>query len=116
MSGSVQAPGVAEMIKKSMLIVIFGLLFSVAGSAIGGGDAAAGQIKASGCAGCHGADGAGIGDNPSLAGLDYEGLVSSMASYRSKDREDMMMNMLFASMSDEDIADLAAYFSSVASQ
>jgi cytochrome c553 len=82
----------------------------MAGPAFADGDAAAGETAAVGCIGCHGADGNGVGENPPVTGFEYEALVTSMTAYRSKEREEMMMNMLFASMSDEDIANLAAYY------
>ena len=104
------------MIKKSMLVVVLGLLFSVAGPALADGDAAAGEAAAVGCIGCHGADGEGVGENPPVVGFDYEALVASMTAYRSKEREEMMMNMLFASMSDGDIANLAAYYASMTAE
>lgn len=102
------------MIKKSMIIVVSGLLFSVTGSAIADGDAGAGETESAACAGCHGSDGLGLGGYPAIAGLDYQTLISKMAAYRSKEKEDIMMNMLFESMGDEEIADLASYFSSLA--
>lgn len=104
------------MIKKSMLVIALGLLFSVAGPAFAGGDAAAGEAAAAGCIGCHGADGKGVGENPAVVGFEYEALIASMTAYRTKEREEMMMNMLFASMSDEDIANLAAYYSSMTAE
>ena len=103
-------PKVTEMIRKSMLMMILGLLLSMAGPAFADGDAAAGETAAAGCIGCHGADGTGVGENPSITGFEYEVLVTNMTAYRSKEKEEMMMNMLFASMSDEDIANLAAYY------
>jgi cytochrome c553 len=36
-----------------------------------------------------------------------------MQAYKSGEKEDPMMNMLVAPLSDEDIADLAAYFGSL---
>jgi cytochrome c553 len=106
-------PKVVEMTKRPIYILFLGFLFLTAGQAMAGGDAAAGQASASGCAGCHGADGAGVEPNPGIAALDYEYLVKSMSAYRSKEKEDMMMNMLFASMTDQDIENLAAYFASL---
>ncbi len=78
------------------------------------GDAAAGKEKSSACASCHGADGIGtMGTNPNLAGQKEEYLVSATKAYRDGTRSNGMMKMFAASLSDEDIANLAAYYSSL---
>lgn len=66
------------------LAIVSALL--AAGSVITDGDIDAGQQKASTCAGCHGANGEGMGDNPPVAGLDSEALNSSMKAYKSAGR------------------------------
>ncbi len=93
------------------LIIVGAVL--VTGQVMAGGDVTAGEDKAAACAGCHGANGEGSGDNPAIAGLDVELFKSGMQAYKSGEKEDPMMNMLVAPLSDEDIADLAAYFASL---
>ncbi len=93
-------------------LIIVGALLAT-GQVMAGGDVAAGEGKAASCVGCHGANGEGFGDNPAIAGLDVELFKSSMQAYKSGEKEDPMMNMLSAPLSDEDIADLAAYFGSL---
>ena len=93
-------------------LIIVGALLAT-GQVMAGGDVAAGEGKAASCVGCHGANGEGFGDNPAIAGLDVELFKSSMQAYKSGEKEDPMMNMLVAPLSDEDIADLAAYYASL---
>lgn len=95
------------------LIIVAALLAT--GQVIAGGDVNAGEEKAATCAGCHGPNGEGFDENPPIAGLDIELFKTSMQAYKSGEKEDPMMNMLVAPLSDEDIADLAAYYASLAS-
>lgn len=84
-----------------------------AGSALAGGDPAAGESKAANCAGCHGANGEGMGDNPALAGMDKAAFEEAMNAYKSGERENAMMQMFAGQLSDQDIHDLAAYYASL---
>lgn len=74
------------------------------------GDVAAGRDKAKGCANCHGADGKG---RVPLAGKKADYLAEQLRAYRAGTRKEQMMNMLAKGLSDQDIADLAAYFASL---
>jgi predicted CXXCH cytochrome family protein len=62
------------------------------------------------CTGCHGVDGGGVGTFPPLAGKTREYLAQQLRDYRSGARENPMMNTLSASLTDEEIAALAAHF------
>lgn len=78
------------------------------------GDAAAGKAKSSTCAGCHGANGiATIDMYPNLAGQNEGYLVKAIKSYRDGARQDPMMGAMAKPLSDADIDNLAAYFSSL---
>lgn len=91
--------------------LLVGCLFS--GSALAGGDADAGQAASATCAACHGADGnSTIPTNPKLAGQYESYLVHALKAYRSGDRQNAIMGGFAAALSDQEIADLAAYFSS----
>lgn len=85
--------------------------------AFAAGDAAAGKTKSMLCASCHGAAGVAVADMyPNLAGQNQPYLVSSLKAYRDKERNGGMaaiMQMQAANLSDADIDDLAAYFSSL---
>ncbi len=77
------------------------------------GDPAAGKQKAQICAACHGPDGNSVNPVwPSLAGQSAEYLRKQMQDFREKARNNDQMSPMAANLSDTDIADLAAYFSS----
>jgi cytochrome c553 len=97
---------------KALLIAIFMLLG--ANVALACGDVSAGEAKAANCAGCHGAKGEGAGDNPPLAGLDKAYHVEQLKAYKSGERENAMMQMFASQLSEEDMADIAAYYASLA--
>ena len=91
-----------------------GLLLVTANVALAAGDAAAGKAKAGSCAGCHGA--AGISANPmwpNLAGQKDAYLVKQMKAFRDGTRNDPMMSPMAKPLSDADIDNLAAYYSSL---
>ena len=97
------------------VFVIVTALFTglLAGSAFGQGDAAAGQAKSALCATCHGADGnSAIAMNPKLAGQNASYLVKQLNDYKSGARVNATMAAMAAGLSDEDIADIAAWYSS----
>ena len=75
------------------------------------GDAAAGQALAKNCAACHGETG--IASNPAwptIAGQTPGYLVNVLKAFRAGLRKDPMMAGVARSLSDADIANLAAYF------
>jgi cytochrome c553 len=90
--------------------------FAFAGTAAAAkaGNAAAGKQKAAVCAACHG-DGNKTLDNsyPRLAGQYPDYLEKALKEYRSGKRTNLVMKGQAASLKDEDIADLAAYFGSL---
>ncbi len=71
--------------------------------------------KTKGCAGCHGAQGISAEGTsyPNLAGQKEAYLVKALKAYRDKTRQAPLMNGMAAGFSDEDIANLAAYYSSL---
>jgi len=77
------------------------------------GNAAAGQAKASNCAGCHGADGKGQAPNPALAGLKADYFVAQLKAFKSGKRKNALMKMMAGNLSDEDMENLAAYYASL---
>ena len=75
------------------------------------GDAAAGQGKSAICAACHGADGNSLVPNwPKLAGQHPAYLERQLALIKSGAREVPEMLGISAGLSEQDMADLAAYF------
>ncbi|MDX1458221.1 MAG: cytochrome c [Marinobacter sp.] len=81
------------------------------------GDVEAGKTKAAVCMACHGQNGmAQIPSYPNLAGQNEAYLVNALNAYRSKQRnggQAPIMQGQAAALSDDDIANLAAYFSSL---
>lgn len=76
------------------------------------GDAAKGKTKAAACAACHGADGnSANGEWPKLAGQHASYIAAQLHAYKSGERKDPIMAGQAATLSDQDIADVAAYFS-----
>jgi cytochrome c553 len=96
------------------LVYMFGLAASLAaGVVLAGGDPQAGKEKSAVCAGCHGVDGnSEIGANPRLAGQYYSYLYHALKQYQLKKRDDILMQNMVANLSDQDLKDLAAWFSS----
>jgi cytochrome c553 len=77
-------------------------------------DAAAGKLAARACAVCHGAIGiSAVPDAPNLAAQPQMYLSSQLRAFRSGGRRHEVMNVIAKPLSDDDIDNLAAWFSSV---
>ena len=88
-------------------------LLLLATPASAGGDAARGKELSTTCAACHGADGNSPNPMyPILAGQYPDYLVHSLKAYKSGDRQNAIMAGFAASLSEQDMEDLAAYFAS----
>lgn len=75
------------------------------------GNAAAGESKAAVCGACHGIAGQStIGANPKLAGQNARYLMKQMQDIKSGARNVALMTGLLNNSSDQDIADIAAYY------
>jgi cytochrome c553 len=99
--------------KKLIFFVLLSLFALQSGPSVAG-DAAAGKAKSATCAACHGADGISGNDIwPNLAGQKEGYLVAQLKAFRAGERSNPMMSPMAAPLSDADIADLAAYFSSL---
>ncbi len=86
--------------------------------AVQAGDVEAGKIKALMCTGCHDGEGTRINRPeiyriPKLAGQIEGYLVKALKDYRAGLRDNPNMQAIAASLSDQDIEDLAAYFASL---
>ena len=98
--------------KNNTLILIACLLFVLPVTVSAAGDAAAGKDKSSSCAGCHGANGEGMGENPKLSGMPTDKFSKAMQDYKTGAKKHMMMEMIAKGLSDQDIANLAAFYAS----
>ena len=77
------------------------------------GDAAAGQVKSALCGSCHGADGnSPLAMNPKLAGQSARYMVKQLQDFKSGARAGVTMAAMVLSLSDQDMEDLAAWYSS----
>ncbi|MBN9586213.1 MAG: cytochrome C554 [Afipia sp. 62-7] len=77
-------------------------------------DAKAGRKKAQMCAACHGIDGLSkMPVAPNIAGSPAMYLEKQLKAFRSEERKDETMNVVAKPLSDGDIADLAAWYSSL---
>jgi cytochrome c553 len=80
------------------------------------GDAQRGSTKVQMCIGCHGIVGY-QGDFPQvyhvprIAGQDAKYIASALTAYRAGDRKHPTMRSIATSLTDQDIADIAAYYS-----
>jgi cytochrome c553 len=99
--------------KRTLMVAGIIAAFGVAGAALAGGDAAAGKAKAAGCAGCHGANGEGVGPNPPLAGKAEGQFIQAMKDYKSGKRPNPVMKTFAGQVNDQDVANLAAYYASL---
>jgi cytochrome c553 len=98
-------------IKTRLLLAVFVIMPL---SSYAAGDIAAGKLKSATCAACHGAEGISITDIwPNLAGQKAGYLIKSLKDYRDGGRKDPVMSPLASPLSDDDIADLAAYYNSL---
>ena len=83
------------------------------GQAFAAGDADSGKLKSQACAACHGPDGnSPTGpDFPRLAGQHYDYLLKALRDYKSGARKNPIMGAQVGSLSPQDLADLAAFYS-----
>ena len=95
------------------LIVSLLLTVGISGIAHAAGDATAGQAKAAVCGACHGPDGNSMAPNfPKLAGQGERYLNKQLHDIKSGKRTVLEMTGLLTNLSDQDLADIAAYFAS----
>ncbi|MFV9654218.1 c-type cytochrome [Pseudomonas sp. NY15366] len=89
------------------------LTLGLTGVAQAAGDAEAGQGKVAVCGACHGADGNSPAPNfPKLAGQGERYLLKQLHDIKSGNRQVVEMTGMLDNLSDQDMADIAAYFAS----
>jgi cytochrome c553 len=101
--------------RKSPVCVLAFALFSLAGGDVGAaGDARAGRAKAQMCQACHGIDGLSkVPDAPNIAGQVEGYLVAQLQAFKSGARKSDAMTLVTSALSEQDIDNLAAYFSAI---
>jgi cytochrome c553 len=94
------------------VILVLGVFLTLPLSAIAKGSASAGQEKAAICEACHGKDGKSMDPNyPNLAGQHKSYLVKALSDYRSGQRSNAIMAGFAVQLSNQDIEDLATWYS-----
>lgn len=103
---------------KHIAAVVAAAALGVAGSQAwaGEGNAEAGKKKTQMCAGCHGIDGfrtayPDVYMVPKIAGQNANYIVAALKAYKSGERKHPSMRGIAGSLSDQDMADLAAFYS-----
>ena len=103
-------------LKIASLVMVATTTFGMAASALAG-DAVKGKTKSALCANCHGNNGiASISIYPNLAGQNEPYLVAALKAYKANQRtggQAGIMRGYAAMLSDADMANLAAYYSSL---
>lgn len=98
---------------KKVLFAVPLLSIALAAPAMAG-DAGAGKAKAAVCAGCHGPDGNSPAPNfPKLAGQHENYILKQLRDFKSGKRKNPIMTAQVAPLTDADMANLAAYFSTL---
>ncbi len=93
------------------LLISMLLTLGITGVAHAAGDAAAGKAKTAVCAACHAADGnSAMANFPKLAGQNEKYLLKQMKEIKSGARQVVEMTGMLTNLSDQDLADIAAYF------
>jgi cytochrome c553 len=106
------------MISRKKTAAAVTLAAALAASPLAGGaaaaDAAAGKAKAGMCRACHGIDGvAKQPDAPNISGESAIYLERQLRAFRSGERKHEQMSIIAGGLSDEDIADLVAWYSGI---
>ncbi len=101
--------------KTTALLVLGLLLIGNLGTVNAASDLTAGKEKSALCVSCHGADGNSTDPQfPRLAGQHADYLERALQDYRSGARKNPIMAGFAGGLTDDEIANLAAYYSSQA--
>ena len=95
------------------LLAPAGLLLAP-GNPVHAGDVKAGAAKAITCQACHGLDGlAKTPDAPNIAGQTEPYLITQLQAFKTGLRKNDAMSVVTPPLSDQDLEDLAAYYSAI---
>ena len=105
------------LIMKLTIALIFALLLTST-FAHAAGDAARGNELSVECIDCHGEDGMGDDEYPQIAGRDESYLFEQLMAFKTGKRPNRAEMMLWSieDLDEQDLADLAAYYASLASE
>lgn len=103
------------MTAKLAATLICVVAFGSGTTALTAGTKEAGEAKSVACVACHGIDGNSVNPEwPTIAGQHTSYLVRELKAFRDGARQNPLMSPMAAGLSDQDIEDLAAWFSSQA--
>jgi cytochrome c553 len=100
------------MLTRKLIGAMMFVLMLSAGGVQAGGDAAKGAELAADCADCHGDDGKGDDEVPGIAGMDAAAHAKKLADFQSGAVDSEMADYV-EGLSEQDFADLAAYFATL---
>jgi cytochrome c553 len=100
------------MMKLQPTVLLSALCLFVAHASVGAdGSADRGQTKATACVACHGVNGNSSNPEwPNLAGQHRQYIEKQLQAFKDGARTDPLMSPMATTLSEEDMADLAAYF------
>ena len=98
------------MLTRKLIIAMMFILMLAAGGVQAGGDAANGKVLSADCADCHGDDGLGDEDTPAVAGMGAAEHAKKLADFKGSDSD---MADYVEDLSEQDMADLAAYYATL---
>jgi len=101
-----------------LTLISFGAVLAFASTAsLANGNIANGKTKAATCFACHGVDGNSVDPQyPRLAGQYNLYLQHVLHEYKDGQRDNPIMKGMVATLSDQDIEDISAYFASLPSK
>ncbi|MEC9368875.1 MAG: cytochrome P460 family protein [Pseudomonadota bacterium] len=95
-------------LKPALALAIAALVEPAAAADVEAGKAKAQQV----CAACHGANGVSVSDTiPNLAGQKEKYISAQLKAFKDGKRKNAMMNAIAPQLKDDDVANLAAFFS-----
>ena len=96
---------------KALTIIVSAAALAMASAPAMAADAEAGKAKTATCVACHGQNGIAIAPNyPNIACQNEKYLVDALKQYKSGARNNPLMKPMVATLSDEDIENVAAYY------
>ena len=99
-------------LKKTLMMILF-LFCLFSATSVAAANKAAGEQKSAMCAGCHGATGqSSDAQFPNLAAQQPAYIVSQLKAFKAKTRNNPMMEHIASMLSEDDMDNVAAHFSS----
>lgn len=105
---------ICKLLNTIFIVTFLGICLSAPVTLAQAGNARVGEIKSAGCKRCHGKKGVSTNPNyPNLAGQHEKYLIRALKDYKTGKRKNHEMKLVVTRLSDSNIKDLAAYYSSI---